>query len=160
MPNKCSPKKDMEKAMKEALTKGSETIDWTPLDQEEDPEKLLLLSQQYYEWLCRQNRATDTMIRFHQGRARSLHRKNRKQETVLPKFVKEMVDKTYALFLGYEWLLSGFYGRTIDISKLTLAEITQIRQAIEEEIILLPFSLEDETFPVKPPDVTADPQLD
>ena len=71
---------------------------------------------------------------------------------------KLLVSSHYALFLGYEWILAGYYGKTIDIAKLTFAEIAQIRKTIEEEIIALT-SLEDETSFVDAPDVTVEPDL-
>src|ERR1700677_2726872 len=158
MPNRRNHQKDIEKAIKEAMTRGSDTIDLVPLDQEEDPEKLLILTQQYHEWLCNQSRVTDVTIRFHQGRACYLRRRSQRQEIPLSKFEKDIADRTYALFLGYEWILAGYYGKTIDIAKLTFAEIAQIRKMIEEEIIALT-SLEDETSFIDAPDVTVEPDL-
>ena len=145
--------------MKEALNRGPDTIDLVPLDQEEDPEKLLVLTHQYHNQLCQQSKATDATIRFHQGRARSIHRRFQRQDNTLSKHEEAIADKTYALFLGYEWVLARFYGKTINIAKLTFAEIAQIRQVIENEIITLPLSLEDETSFVDALNVMVDPDL-
>ena len=77
----------------------------------------------------------------------------------MTKFEKDIADKTYALFLGYEWLLDGFYGHTRDIVKLTYYDITQIRNSISEYIQHLSESLEDETSFVDAPDVTVYPEI-
>src|ERR1700742_4569881 len=143
MPNRRNHRKDVEKAIKEALMREPDSIDLVLLDEEEDPEKLLILTRQYHEWLCNQSRVTDVTIRFHQGRACYLRRRLQKQEMPLSKFEKDIADRTYALFLRYEWILSRFYGKTIDIIKLTYVEIAQIRQAIENEITTLLTGLED-----------------
>jgi hypothetical protein len=141
-----------------ALHYGPETISLEPLDQEEDPERLLRLTQQYHEWLCRQSQSTDITIRYHQGRAKDLPNGHIVREEALTKYDKDTADKIYALFLGYEWLIDGYYGKAMDISKCTWAEVTQVRQRIHDEIEELLLSLRDETSFIDAPDVTVYPE--
>src|SRR6201985_3888605 len=159
MPNRRNHRKEVEKAVMDALHQGPETINLVSLDQEEDPERLIQLTQQYHQWLCRQSQSTDAKIRFHQGQVRTLYRQKGSYESTLTKFEKDIADKTYALFLGYEWLLDGFYGHTRDIVKLTYHDITQIRNSISENIQRLFKSLRDETSSVDTPDVTVYPEI-
>ena len=159
MPNRRDHKKEVEKAVMKALYNKPETIDLVPLDQEEDPERLLQLTQQYHEWLCRQSMTTDAIIRYHQGRARGLYRERFKRETLMTRYDKDVADRTYALFVGYEWLMDRFYRKVLDISKCTFAEIAQIRQLICDDIEKLLSSLEGETSFADAPDVTVYPEI-
>lgn len=104
------------------------------------------------------SRSLEVTMRYHQGRVLWLAR----QQNIDLGFSKhelQLVDRVFALFLSYEWLLPYFYGKTIQVGKLTFYEISKLRDFLAELIQdydLFNNSFEGETSSGGYQDVTMD----
>ena len=164
---KHSAYKEIETALVNAIWMDNEAPVLSPLNQINEALLINLEVQNQLGYLHRLTRSLETNIRYHQGRAIEIERKNGSvnpaQDLGIPAYEAKVSTKVYKLFKGADCLIGYFFGKVADITNLSDFEIGQLRAYIEDPINdgldeLLDFRFEDESFPVGDLDVSMNPR--
>ena len=121
--------KDVKFTIKDALLRCNETFEFSSLDEIHDPDQLAGMAKRQIENLRKMSRSLEMIARYHQGRAFIM-----KKDIPATKYEKDLSERVYTLFLGNEWILGYYYGKPIEVGKLTYVEIAQLKEMMSDPI--------------------------
>jgi hypothetical protein len=147
---KYSAYRAVEGALLEAIYSDNEAPELSPLNTLEDAELICSEARVQAKYLRNLTNSLETNINFHRGRALLLRRRTIDQSLLTP-YETRIATRTYSLFKGFEVLIGNYFGKPIEISKLTDQEIRQLRSLLHDPVNdelnnILDFRFEDESI--------------